>query len=200
MEPKSASAVADPPVSAPAATKKKKSYPKKERNSWDHTPAQPKNIKLPPLKEKAGKDDLPRNTNLVQSVESPLDKEQLEALKFNEDPISIVITPESGKFAPKYVECWVNGRGIEVLIGNRWHEFKAIPVGKVVVTKRKYVEVFLRQKRMDIEHKEKFNPQADDYDNEIARSEALVHGITIRHDPAGAKGAEWFARLIQTGV
>jgi hypothetical protein len=210
MEPVTASAVAEAPTdtipkrshkkqpeaaAVPKPSQKKPRYPKKERTTADFVQAKPKDIVLPPLGDKAA--PLPSNTNLVESVESPLEKEYLDALKFNEDPLSIVVAGGSEKYAPKFVECWVQGKGIEVLIGNRWHEFKAIPVNKVVVTKRKYVEVLLRQKRMDVDNVITTTEDGDKQ-NTITRSLAQVHGISIRHDPS-PKGPEWFERIISLG-
>lgn len=184
MEPVSASAVAEAPV--------KKVKLKKERHTHEHQAAKPKDIVMPPLGE-----SVPSNNNLVQSVEAPLNKEYLDALAFNEDKLTIIISPSSEKFAPKYVDCWVNGRGIEVLMPNgKWIEFKAIPVAKRVVTKRKYVEVLIRMKRQDVTTVVINNDPTQDPINKLDRIEAVVHGITIVHDPS-PKGAEWFNRLVQ---
>ena len=193
MEPTSSSAVAEPPK---AAAPKKKVKLKSELDSRQFKPPAKKTVVLPPLSEKP--QAIPnQNLGQIQTVESPLSKKYLEELQFNEDPMSIVIAPSPEKFAPKYVECWVQGKGIEVLIGNRWIEFKAVPVGKVVVTKRKYVEVLIRLKRNDVTTR---IVSFQDGDSENKRTEvdiapASVHGVTIRHDPS-PKGAEWLNRMV----
>jgi len=183
MEP--ITAVADPP--------KKAKLPKKERHTSEVKTAKPADITMPPLSEKPA--PMPTDVNRVQTIEKPLDPDYMAALAFNEEPVVIVVSPGTEKFAPSHVECWVNGKGIEVLIGNRWFEFKAIPVGKRVVTKRKYVEVLLKMRRQDIKTQVIRRP-GEDPENKLERTEATVHGISIVHDPAGGKGVEWFNRLL----
>ena len=141
---------------------------------------------------------LPDHRSTIQAVDSPLGKAQLENLRFAEDPVTIILTPAREKNAAKYRDCWVNGKGIEVLIGNLWQEWKAIPTGAQVVTKRKYVEVLLRAKYDDIQTEVIRHEHHED--NNVKHNLTLTNHLTHVHDPAGVargtKGGEWFYRLV----
>lgn len=149
----------------------------------------------PPVIAMPGLDQpLPTVENTIEAVESPLNTDYLEALRFAEDPIAIIVTPPVQQFGPPYQECTVNGKGIEVLVNNVWLEFKAVPFGKRIVTKRKYVEVLARSIRIDVttdvikhEHTE---------ENNIIRTIARHAQFSVLWDPDTKKGPEWLTRLL----
>jgi hypothetical protein len=76
-------------------------------------------------------------------ADKQLQNEYLEALAFNEDPITISLEPTQEKNPPKWIECWVQGKGAEVLTADGWQAWGYLPMGSLITTKRKYVEVLL---------------------------------------------------------
>jgi hypothetical protein len=83
--------------------------------------------------------------NLVV-VSEPITTDAAKMLAFMEEPVTIRIEKSSEKFAPKVVDCWVNGRGAEVFMNGKWMVLGFIPVGIECIVKRKYVEVIARSK------------------------------------------------------
>jgi hypothetical protein len=123
-----------------------------------------------------------------------------EELKFNEDPVTIVLTPSSDRNAPKQVYCAVNGKGAEVWDekSKRWIEFKYIPVGRMLTVKRKYIEVLARSRADSFSTREVSPTPHANQDGYVLESYTVPTApVTIRHDPAGDKGHQWFARVMQ---
>ena len=139
-----------------------------------------------------------RQSSMIHQIDSPLDPEYLAALAFAEDTVLISLAQSTEKNASRWKDCWVNGKGIEVFKDNRWQEFKAIPRGKRVLTKRKYVEVLARAKEDNITTN--VVQYRDHEDNQIVHNVVMTSGITIHADPAGiapgTKGYEWFEKMI----
>lgn len=128
--------------------------------------------------------------------EKQLIAERMEALAFNEEPIMIRIEPSSEKNAPKCVDCWVNGKGAEVFDTHdkRWYAYGALPVGRAIITRRKYVEVLARSKRDEV--------TTEIIGKDKDRPENIVHRETSQRatfsviDDRNPKGVEWLRRLI----
>lgn len=141
----------------------------------------------------ASRDDL-----IDEIVVAPgqLHKDYLEALAFNEDPITIRIERSSEKFAPPVIECWVNGKGAEVLINGRWRELRFIPVGIPVTVKRKYVEV-LAASKIDSIQTRVIKEQESEY-NLVDRSTSSRAPFSVLEDK-NPKGAEWLTNLVRFG-
>lgn len=125
-----------------------------------------------------------------------LQKEYAEALKFAEEPVTIRIERSSEKFAPNVIDLWCNGHGPEILQNGRWVTYQALPVGVVVTTKRKYVEILARSKVDSVqtevtkeEHGEK---------NEIARSTSSRAPFSVIRDDS-PKGVAWLNGLVSFG-
>lgn len=133
-------------------------------------------------------------TQVITSLEDRLTDSYAEALKFAEEPVEILIYPSQQKNAPPVVDCWVNGKGAEVFVGGRWHEFNCLPVNKAVVTKRKYVEVLARSKvdtiNTDVEDATVENPA-----NRINRVTSSSAVFTVIGD-TNPKGREWLRNLM----
>ncbi|MEO7665751.1 MAG: hypothetical protein ABIU97_01800 [Dehalococcoidia bacterium] len=169
-----------------------------EVNSAQFNVQQPASQIIPPLGQ-----PLPRLTQspMVQAVDTPLTKEYLDDLAFAEDALTIMLQPSTEPKAPKYKDCWVNGKGIEVLKSGVWKEFKAIPLGMQVVTKRKYVEVLARAKKDTITTNTV--QYRDHEDNQVLHNVVMTSGISVLHDPRGVgpgtKGREWFEKMCMVG-
>ena len=122
-----------------------------------------------------------------------LNLDYLAELNFNEEPVTIRLEPSSEKFASRWIPCWVNGKGAEVLINGKWVEFGYLPVSKPLTIKRKYVEVLLRSKRDAIETNvvERDN---EDPQNIVQRSTTSTALFSVIED-RNPKGAEWATEL-----
>lgn len=139
---------------------------------------------------------LERDSDVEIMTEKQLMKSRMEALAFNEEPIMIRIEPSSEKNAPKCVDCWVNGKGAEVFDthDNRWYAYGALPVGKIIITRRKYVEVLARSKRDDVST-EVVGRETERPENKVHRSTSQRAVFTVIDD-RNPKGAEWLQRLL----
>ena len=85
---------------------------RRERDSNEFSVPQAEDIILP--LEGA----IERPDNVVVS-EGGIDKDYIDALKFAEEPVSLILQESGEENAPTVQECWVNGRGIEFLTHDR---------------------------------------------------------------------------------
>jgi hypothetical protein len=147
---------------------------------------------MPPVTELPADRDSP--VILTDRIES---NDYLEALAFNEDPVTIRIEPSAEENAPTFFPCWVNGKGAEVLVGGKWVEFRGgqLPIGEVLTTKRKYLEVMIRSKRNTVVAQGHM-VAGEDAINETRRMTSATLAISIIEDrnPRGAAWATEFRR------
>lgn len=122
-------------------------------------------------------------------------KEYADALAFAEEPVEIMVQPSTEKFGARFVECWVNGKGIEMYDKRtgQWYPNGSIPRGEPVITKRKYVEILLRSKTTDIRTNVIEHPGEDPTNNMLRTTHANYPIQIIRDD--NPKGREWFYRM-----
>lgn len=132
------------------------------------------------------------DTAIVVAPEG-LEKDLAQALKFNEEPVTIRIERSSEKFAPNVVDCWCNGKGIELLIDGKWVETKAAPVGIALTTKRKYVEILLRSK-VDTLQTEHEDIGATQINNRVQRYTSSRAPLSVIEDK-NPLGNAWFTSL-----
>jgi hypothetical protein len=88
---------------------------------------------------------------------------------------------------------WCNGRGAEILINDRWRECAYLPVGQVITTKRKYLEIIIRAK-VDTVHTEIRNMDSERPDNRVQRFTSPVSSFSIIED-RNPKGAAWVSEI-----
>lgn len=124
------------------------------------------------------------------------ERDYATALQFNEDPVTIRIERGSEKFAPPVIDCWVNGKGAEVLINGRWRELRFLPVGIVVTTKRKYVEVLAASKIDSIQTN--VIRENDSERNLVERFPSSRAPFSVLEDK-NPKGVEWLTNLVRFG-
>lgn len=136
-----------------------------------------------------GRDD---NGEIV-IADKPFDMDYLDELAFNEEPITIRLEPTAEKNAPTSFPIWVNGKGCEIFVNGKWYEQAYIPVGKVITTKRKYVEVIIRAK-LDTVHTEVSEPDSENPNNVVRRFTSAVHSFSIIED-RNPKGVAWLTEL-----
>ena len=130
--------------------------------------------------------------DIVKAEKLP-SKAYLEELAFNEEPITIRLEPTAEKNAPTSFPVWVNGKGCEFFLNGRWYENAYIPVGRVITTKRKYVEVIIRAK-IDTLQTEVKEPESETPHNIVKRFTSAVHSFSIIEDK-NPKGVAWLTEL-----
>ena len=124
-----------------------------------------------------------------------LQKEYMAALAFAEEPVTIRIERTAEKFAPHVIDCWCNGKGPEILVNGKWVEFKALPVGMPVTTKRKYVEIVARAK-VDTVNTKVEDRQSDNPRNLIDRYTSSRAPFSVIQD-RNPLCAEWLTNLLR---
>lgn len=162
---------------------------KSELHTEDIPQTQPKDIILP------ASGAIPRGEQ-IEALDKPITDEYAAALAFNEEPVTIMIEPGQEENAPKVIDCWVNGKGAEVLdpITGRWNEINCLPVGGIITTKRKYVEVIARAKLDKVTTKHE-DANVANPDNRVVRTTSRKAVFTVIHDP-NPKGVQWLTRLM----
>lgn len=107
--------------------------------------------------------------------------EYAEALKFNEEPMTVYINKGHEKWAPNYVECSIQGRGAEMLVNGKWVSVGVLPVEQPVVTKRKYVEVLARSRTVQVSarHDNPMQTKDGEVRNHIERSVIRNYSVTL---------------------
>jgi hypothetical protein len=162
----------------------------REINTGDMKVGQKPNIVLP--------DEGPLDIQ-AESIAAVLDGNEhyYSDLAFNEEPMTIRVEKSADKFAPKTVDCWVNGKGVEVFLNGQWKSLGWLPVGVPVVTRRKYVEVLARAKpdtiQTEVEDAMVAQPR-----NEIARNTSTKYPFSVIEDK-NPRGAAWLSKILMEG-
>jgi hypothetical protein len=118
-------------------------------------------------------------------------------LAFMEEPVTIQINENSSADFPEtHVPSYVQGKGAEVLQNGRWMEIGWLPIGPVLTTKRKYVEVLARSKSILV------NTRHDDANverprNWVDRRVKACYPMSIINDD-NPRGHEWIARVMMS--
>ena len=124
-----------------------------------------------------------------------LEKSYYDELAFNEEPLTVRFTSGQDRHAPKFVDCSVNGKGIEVLMDNgKWLEVFQVPVNQNVVMKRKYVEVFARCKHTYVTARHEYEGNNPDPINKTVPTSDFKHPFSTVEDK-NPKGPEWWIRV-----
>lgn len=140
-----------------------------------------------------GDDALHDRGGKIVKAEGPLNKDYLDELAFNEEPVTIRLEPSTDKNASMWFPVWVNGKGAEVLINDRWIEFGHLPVGVVLVIKRKYVESILRAK-VDVVSTEVIERNGENPQNKVKRFTSSVHSFSVLRDK-NPLGVAWLEEV-----
>ena len=133
---------------------------------------------------------------IVVPVDDPFQGDQLQLLAFAEEPIKIMISQSNEKNAPIVHDAWVNGKGAEVYMNGKWLELGYLPVGKIVITKRKYAEVFARSK-IDAVTTEVIQEKDSEQNIVNTRTSSKVPFSVLQDN--NPLGAEWLQRLMMEG-
>lgn len=124
-----------------------------------------------------------------------LQADYTDALRFNEEPVTIRIERTGEKNPARVVDLWCNGKGAEAIVNGRWVELGALPIGVPVTTKRKYVEILARSKVDAIETRVE-NRDSERPDNLIDRSTSSRAPFSVIED-RNPKGAAWLTNLVR---
>jgi hypothetical protein len=141
--------------------------------------------------------DFDNRSETIIPVDKPLEDDYAAALAFMEEPLTIRIEQSDEENAPVAVECWVNGKGAEVLnpITGKFDEINCLPIGGPIITKRKYVEVLARSRSDRVVATEVDNRPAANKDGwKVERRSLRKTLFSVIHDP-NPKGHEWLTRL-----
>ena len=152
---------------------------------------------LPPLKMPNLDEPLIRVADEIEPVDTPLMTEHMKLLAFNEEPVTIRLERSGEKFAPTQVPVQVNDRRAELLIDGKWIQIGWLPVGQVITTKRKYVEVLARSKPIDIKT-EHDDANVENPENRIVRYTRSRFPFSVIRD-SNPLGAEWLQRIQMEG-
>jgi len=167
--------------------------PREERSSRDHETLDPAAVTL-------DLDRTPEVEDIVVSQEV-LNKKYADALKFSEEPVTIIIEASGDENAPPFQESWVNGRGIEFFIQGRWFpNWPGVaagycPVGVEFTTKRKYVEVLLRKREIKIDTRHE-DATVEKPINRVTRRAVHRSPLSVLADQ-NPKGRAWLAQMMR---
>lgn len=127
-----------------------------------------------------------------------LSKSYLDALAFNQEPVTVMFTPGQERFSAPFVDGYIAGVGIEVLSDDgTWLKIEQVPVNVEVTTKRMYVEIFARAKHTDVRaYSSGVQANGTDPQNFFKESTMLKYPFVVIDDPRGAQGAEWLRKII----
>lgn len=160
------------------------SLPAREVHSADLPITQPKAIDLgldADLDDRAG--------DIILSSQEVMDKNYLDALQFNEEPVTIVLHRGRERYSPNVHDFYVNGRPM-------W-----IPVDRPTVIPRKYLEVIARAQPFDVKTKVNKNEQDGDdavVDNFAERYQSAKYPFSVVKDN-NPRGHTWLAQVMREG-
>jgi len=136
-----------------------------------------------------------RPDEVIKADPSIIHKEYLEELAFNEEPVTIRLEGSSDPNAASAIPIWVNGKGCEVFIGGKWIEMMFIPVGVVLIVKRKYLGVLIAAKQ-DKVTTDFGNTLEKDPVNRVKRFTSAYQSFSILEDK-NPKGAAWATEMMR---
>ncbi len=120
----------------------KRQYTRKEIHTGDMEMTQKDDLDL--SLDKA----LVHGESFIHVVDEKLpNADYMEQLAFMEEPVTVRIEENSRSDYPEtHVPVLVNGKGAEVLQNGKWLSVGWLPIGVMLTTKRKYVEVLARSR------------------------------------------------------
>lgn len=142
---------------------------------------------MPPIADTAAYD------GDIVLTERTHEQDYLDELAFMEEPVTIRIEPSSDKNAAGAFPVWVNGKPAEVFQMGRWDEIGYLPVGRVLVVKRKVLEVIIRAK-VDTIHTKILEQDSERPNNVVQRFTSPVHSFSIIED-RNPRGPGWVTEL-----
>jgi hypothetical protein len=140
----------------------------------------------------------PSRQETIETVGGNTSQDFMSELAFNEEPIQILIHSNQQENASTVVDCWVQGRGAEVLINGEWKTLGYLPLEIPVTTKRKYANVLMRSRvetiRTDVGDSNVENPH-----NRIVRNARMGHTLQVLQDKS-PHASKWFSQITMQAV
>ncbi len=127
-----------------------------------------------------------------------IEKDYADELAFNEEPVTIRLEPSSDENAPTSFPVWCNGKGAEVFQQGRWDEIGYLPMGKVLVVKRKVVAIIANAK-LDKIRTEITDQESERPNNRVRRMTSAAGVFSVLHDP-NPRGPAWLTELIRRNM
>jgi hypothetical protein len=134
-----------------------------------------------------------RDGDVILADPSVAHSDYLAELAFMEEPVTIRLEPSADRNAISRFAVWVNGAGAEVFQRGRWEAIGWLPVGQVIIVKRKVLEVIVRTK-IDTLHTEVRNPDSETPFNTEQRFTSAVHSFSVIEDKS-PRGAAWLTEM-----
>lgn len=136
---------------------------------------------------------------IIVADAASLQADYANAIAFAEEPVDVIIhPPASERNPPQWVECWVNGKGAEILIDGKFVACGYLPVNMLLTIKRKYVEVLIRSRQTTYQtsHVAPEDAKSTHVENHAIPTTNLRNQISIQYD-ANPLGREWLQRLVR---
>lgn len=124
-----------------------------------------------------------------------LDSRKAEELTFQNEPITIRISPSQGKYKSPTQFCAVNGRG-NMLVDGKWLMVRELPRGVNVTTRRHCAENLARARRDEYDVDYRTIPGSDPV-NEVKTYTYPVVPFSVIEDKS-PRGAAWFEAVTRT--
>jgi len=165
----------------------------KEIHTGDMNVPQKPTVDIENLEQDGGREQ--HSSSIALDV--PVSGDYHAHLAYAEQPVTIRVERENSKNAASYVECYVNGRGAEILHDGKWLPVGWVPCGVPFTTKRKYVEVLMRSRPVDLETEVIMPNDANPMNRLIQTSRQKFPLSIIKDDrPIDPSGVEWASRIM----
>ena len=125
--------------------------------------------------------DIARDDETIVVARDDILEDGLDELAFNEEPVTIVLSRSSEKFAPAIKDFYVNGKAM-------W-----IRVGVPQTVPRKYVEVIARAQPFDVRTNVVKHEERED--NMVERNLIVAHPFSVIRDD-NPRGHEWLRKVM----
>ena len=120
-------------------------------------------------------------------------KDFLDALAFMEEPVTIRLEPSADRHAIAVFPVWCNGEPAQIWENGGWNPIGWLPVGRVIIIKRKILEIIVRTK-LDTLKAEWARDQDGDPHNTIQRYTSAVHSFSVIEDK-NPRGVAWLTEM-----
>ncbi len=130
--------------------------------------------------------------------EEELKKKQADDIAFGEEPVMIRLAEATEEFGAESIPCWNQGKGAEIFDPptRRWYVVTGIQRGVPVITRRKYAEIIIRSKIMEVRTKIIQSPGKDPVNDWTRRTvQKYPYEILRDNSPRAQQWRESMARL-----
>lgn len=134
----------------------------------------------------------------IETADTMPSNDQAAKLMFNEEPVTIMLTPSDAENAVPYYPTWCNGKGTEILINGRWIEATYVPVGIEFTTKRKYVGILAGAKQMRPKTVVTGGPYGGGFEASNRLERPVVQTVPFQViEDANPRGRDWLKEVLR---